>query len=94
MPGNDGSPENVTCPFVYSFGMVIIICIPCTLHLQPRKVKNVSYDTFGTKVGQVHMQRQDFSKLQTRKLKGLKRSHSAKGERGSGGGTKKPRLET
>ncbi len=40
---------------------------------QVKKTKNVSHDKFGTKLGRVHMQRQDFSKLQTRKLKGLKR---------------------
>ena len=38
------------------------------------------------------MQRQDFSKLQTRKLKGLKRSHGDK-ELGSSE-TKKLRLQT
>lgn len=37
-------------------------------------MKNVSFDAFGSKMGRVHMQRQDFSKLQTRKLKGLKRA--------------------
>ena len=61
-------------------------------HKQPKKVKNISYDTFGTKVGRVHMQRQDFGKLQTRKLKGLKRSHGDK-ELGSSE-TKKLRLQT
>lgn len=42
--------------------------------VQVKKTKNVSRDVFGTKLGRVHMQRQDFSKLQTRKVKGLKRS--------------------
>lgn len=41
--------------------------------VKPKKVKNMSYDAFGTKEGQVHMQRQDYGKLQTRKMKGLKR---------------------
>lgn len=44
------------------------------ISLQPKKVKNVSHDVFGSKLGQVHMMRQDFGKLQTRKVKGLKRS--------------------
>lgn len=44
------------------------------LSIQVKKTKNVSHDVFGTKLGRVHMQRQDFSKLQTRKIKGLKRS--------------------
>ena len=34
----------------------------------------MSRDAFGSKLGRVHMKRQDFSKLQTRKVKGLKRS--------------------
>lgn len=36
-------------------------------------MKNVSYDSFGTKEGKVHMKRQDYTKLQTRKMRGLKR---------------------
>ena len=61
---------------------------------QPKKIKNISYDTFGTKVGRVHMQRQDLSKLQTRKLKGLKRSHGDKDIGSREGDSKKLRLET
>lgn len=41
--------------------------------LQPKKKKNISHDAFGTKFGQVHMQKQDLSKLQTRKMKGLRK---------------------
>ena len=63
-------------------------------HSQPKKIKNISYDTFGTKVGRVHMQRQDLSKLQTRKLKGLKRSHGDKDIGSREGDSKKLRLET
>lgn len=36
-------------------------------------MKNVSYDSFGTKEGKVHMKRQEYTKLQTRKMRGLKR---------------------
>lgn len=43
------------------------------LTLQPKKKKNISHDAFGTKFGRVHMQKQDLSKLQTRKLRGLKK---------------------
>eukprot|EP00069_Balaena_mysticetus_P017221 bmy_10360T0 len=39
----------------------------------PKKKKNVSHDTFGTTYGRIHMQKQDLSKLQTRKMKGLKK---------------------
>lgn len=41
--------------------------------LQPKKKKNISHDAFGTKFGRVHMQKQDLSKLQTRKMKGLRK---------------------
>lgn len=41
--------------------------------IKPKKKKNVSQDVFGTQHGRIHMQSQDLSKLQTRKLKGLKR---------------------
>ena len=65
------------------------------LHLQPKKVKNVSYDSFGSKLGRVHMQRQDFSKLQTRKIKGLKRPRDEiRSKEDSGLGTKKPKVDT
>ncbi|KAK3857880.1 hypothetical protein Pcinc_035892 [Petrolisthes cinctipes] len=36
------------------------------------KVKNVRKDPFGTRLGRVHMTKQDIGKLQTRKMKGLK----------------------
>lgn len=41
--------------------------------LKPKKKKNISHDAFGTKMGQVHMQKQDLSKLHTRKMKGLRK---------------------
>jgi len=42
------------------------------LRVKPPKVKNVSTDEFDNKVGRVHMLRQDYGNLHTRKLKGLK----------------------
>ncbi|GFS43746.1 ribosome production factor 2 homolog [Trichonephila inaurata madagascariensis] len=41
--------------------------------LKPTKVKNISKDTFGSTLGRIHMERQDYRKLQIRKLKGLKK---------------------
>ncbi|NP_001080306.1 ribosome production factor 2 homolog S homeolog [Xenopus laevis] len=41
--------------------------------LKAKKKKNISHDAFGTKFGRIHMQKQDLSKLQTRKMKGLKK---------------------
>lgn len=65
-----------------------LCCTPSLLHsssFQVKKVKNVSFDTFGSKLGRVHMKRQDFEKFQTRKVKGLKRSkgHNSEGVPGA-----------
>ncbi|XP_075872489.1 ribosome production factor 2 homolog [Nelusetta ayraudi] len=45
--------------------------------LKVKKKKNISHDAFGTKFGRVHMQKQDLSKLQTRKMKGLRKRKAA-----------------
>ncbi|XP_038934099.1 ribosome production factor 2 homolog [Rattus norvegicus] len=47
--------------------------------LKPKKRKNISQDTFGTTFGRIHMQKQDLSKLQTRKVKGLKKRPAENG---------------
>ncbi|KAJ9078955.1 rRNA-binding ribosome biosynthesis protein rpf2 [Entomophthora muscae] len=44
--------------------------------LKPKKVKNINHDDFGDKMGRIHMVKQDFNTLQTRKMKGLKSSIS------------------
>ncbi|XP_076872788.1 ribosome production factor 2 homolog [Brachyhypopomus gauderio] len=49
-----------------------------TAHRQPKglkakKKKNISHDAFGTKYGRLHMQKQNLDKLQTRKMKGLRK---------------------
>ncbi|KAJ3607113.1 hypothetical protein NHX12_026627 [Muraenolepis orangiensis] len=41
--------------------------------LKPKKKKNISHDAMGTKFGRLHMQKQDLTKLQTRKMKGLRK---------------------
>lgn len=41
--------------------------------VQPKKQKNISFDTLGSKHGTVHMKPQDMNKLQTRKVRALKR---------------------
>lgn len=46
--------------------------------LKAKKVKNVSRDSFGSKLGRVHIKQQDINKLQTRKMKGLKKPKKAK----------------
>ena len=48
--------------------------------VKPSKVKNVSRDRLGDKIGRVHMLKQDFGKLQTRKMKGLKKTRDEKVE--------------
>ncbi|PRT53772.1 Ribosome biogenesis protein RPF2 [Wickerhamiella sorbophila] len=41
--------------------------------IEEKTKKNVETDIMGDKVGRIHMEKQDFGKLQTRKMKGLKR---------------------
>ncbi|XP_060760997.1 ribosome production factor 2 homolog [Neoarius graeffei] len=45
--------------------------------VRPKKKKNISHDAFGTKFGRLHMQKQDLSKLHTRKMKGLRKRKEA-----------------
>jgi ribosome production factor 2 len=42
--------------------------------LEPRTKKNIEMDMMGDKIGKIHVGRQDLSTMQTRKMKGLKRS--------------------
>lgn len=42
------------------------------------KKKNISRDVFGAKHGRIHMGKQDVSRLQTRKMKGLKKTPEEK----------------
>ena len=41
---------------------------------QPNKKKNIKVDVFGTRKGRIHMTKQHLDKMQTRKMKGLKKS--------------------
>ncbi|KAI0889295.1 Brix-domain-containing protein [Annulohypoxylon maeteangense] len=45
-----------------------------TGRVEEKVKKNVTTDTIGDKIGRIHLGRQDLSELQTRKMKGLKRS--------------------
>merc|ERR1712029_1065031 len=45
-----------------------------------KKVKNISEDVFGTKMGQLHVPAQEIRKIQTRKVKALKESKEEKME--------------
>ncbi|PMD26772.1 Brix-domain-containing protein [Hyaloscypha hepaticicola] len=47
---------------------------------QERPKKNISTDIVGDKIGRVHLGKQDLKELQTRKLKGLKRSRDVADE--------------
>ncbi|VDD94751.1 unnamed protein product [Enterobius vermicularis] len=42
--------------------------------IKAKKAKNTSMDIFGTKLGRIHVGRQDLNSLQTRKMKALKKS--------------------
>ena len=54
--------------------------------IKEKKIKNITINELGTKVGRIHMERQVFDHLQTRKMKGLKRhltidNNESKGKR-------------
>jgi ribosome production factor 2 len=44
--------------------------------LKPKKVKNVSKSRLGTTFAKIHMERQNYGRLQTRKMKGLRKESS------------------
>ncbi|KAJ0183340.1 hypothetical protein K1T71_001316 [Dendrolimus kikuchii] len=46
--------------------------------VKPLTKKNISRDAFGSKLGRIHMGRQDINRLQTRKMKGLKKTPEEK----------------
>lgn len=46
--------------------------------LKPITKKNISRDAFGSKMGRIHMGKQDIHRLQTRKMKGLKKTAEEK----------------
>ncbi|XP_034253972.1 ribosome production factor 2 homolog [Thrips palmi] len=48
--------------------------------LQIKKKKNVTTDGLGTKHGRIHIQRQEIDKIQTRKMKGLKKTAAERKE--------------
>ncbi|EOD51142.1 putative brix domain-containing protein [Neofusicoccum parvum UCRNP2] len=55
--------------------------------LQPKTKKNIETDIMGDKVGRVHVGKQDLGQLQTRKMKGLKRSRGDLEEQAEEDGT-------
>ncbi|KAI9869022.1 MAG: rRNA-binding ribosome biosynthesis protein rpf2 [Trichoglossum hirsutum] len=48
--------------------------------LEPKTKKNVETDIVGDKLGRIHVGKQDLGKLQTRKMKGLKRGRDAEAQ--------------
>ncbi|XP_050535303.1 ribosome production factor 2 homolog [Daktulosphaira vitifoliae] len=48
------------------------------ISLKGKKIKGVRRDNFGSKLGRLHMTKQDVNKLQTRKMKGLKKTFAEK----------------
>ena len=64
---------------MYGFGICELMHSNLVISVgQVRKVKNVTRDPFGTQHGQIHMQRQNYEKLQLRKVRALKRKSDTK----------------
>ena len=60
---------------------------------QPRVKKNVSHDAFGTKLGRIHMTRQDLTQLPDRRMKRIRKldSHEDTATAGAAPPTKQAR---
>ena len=58
----------------------VIDMVSTDLLVQPREKKNIQMDVIGDKVGRIHMGKQDIGSIQTRKMKGLKRSRGGDGD--------------
>lgn len=54
--------------------VLYVFLLTAFLTHQARTKKNIDMDSMGDKVGRIHMGKQDMGELQTRKMKGLKRS--------------------
>jgi ribosome production factor 2 len=68
---------------VRSFSTKVVTLFMLMLcYLQPKTKKNIETDIIGDKVGRIHLGRQDLSTLQTRKMKGLKRSRDVDDDEG------------
>jgi len=59
---------------------------------QGKKVKNVSHNDVGDKMGRIHMQKQNFDTLQTRKMKALKKKFKKDEGDNEGPSTKKAKT--
>jgi len=60
--------------------------VPHQQRVDGKRPKNVSVDEFGETLGRVHMEKQDFSKLEIRKGKALRGDKKARREATEGGG--------
>uniref|UniRef100_A0A2S2P572 Ribosome production factor 2 homolog n=1 Tax=Schizaphis graminum TaxID=13262 RepID=A0A2S2P572_SCHGA len=69
-------------------------------NIKGKKIKSVRRDNFGSKLGRLHMTKQDVNTLQTRKMKGLKKTYAERkikrksDEDKNGPAVKKPKVAT
>jgi len=59
---------------IYETGLKVTALLMLIRTSQAKTKKNIETDIMGDKVGRIHMGKQDLGELQTRKMKGLKRS--------------------
>lgn len=86
---------------IVSFKLSSLHCVLCltNINIQGKKIKSVRRDNFGSKLGRLHMTKQDVNSLQTRKMKGLKKTFAEKkmkrkSDAESGQVVKKPKVAT
>ncbi|CAJ0841816.1 2191_t:CDS:2, partial [Entrophospora sp. SA101] len=71
---DDNSDKEVNDVDVKDEKEVYKAAIKIPRELKPRKKKNIDVNELNDKVARIHLGKQDFNKIQTRKMKGLKRS--------------------
>lgn len=64
-------------------------CLKKPKAAKPKKVKNIETNALKTKTARIHMQKQDLSSLQIRKMKGLKRTKASQKSNEADGTTKR-----
>lgn len=63
---------------VFYLFLILAIKIIIFFSQQPKKVKNMTKDVFGSKLGRIHMPRQDYKKLQVKRGRALRIEKSPK----------------
>jgi ribosome production factor 2 len=62
--------------------------------VKPKKAKNIEVDEMGDKYGRIHLGKQELDKIQTRKMKGLRKRGNDEDENKEGESAKKQKVDS